>query len=424
MRIYKLYKPFTLLLILSCVLSLPTPVQSGGVKLPKKIAALGKKLSKTTPLSRTAQPAPVRRPVPSARLQKPDLAAAQSHLQTLNARVERSIQHARQARANSNHFSLIKGPIDRSGLFGPGPFHAEYLYPDKLYLQHPELGAELTEAYFVAQSNRLYAKYLREMDQHFWPAFEAARTRFYEEAQALEQPENLLKWTAEQIPASTQNLFIGEIHGNPEIPHFVDELLQLLHQQNPGRKIFFFSEFLRDLEGKDAPVTEKIIPISGVRYRMGLWKTAELLDIPLIGLETDKWPYDYDFVRTDPYETPILAGATAEGLRIRNNHWHTILQKYRQQNPDALFVIYTGSAHSLYNFPFSLAKRFPKETTLMLDVTMEELRFHGEFIKLTDHLELLDADHMHFPQPVLKWSSPDLIELSGFDMRVKLPVRH
>ena len=97
------------------------------------------------------------------------------------------------------------------------------------------------------------------------------------------------------------------------------------------------------------------------------------------------------------------------------------MQEYRQKNPDALFIVYTGSAHSYYNFPFSLAKRFPKETTFMLDLTMDLLRSDKGIIYGKDHLERLD-EGFYFPQPVLKWNSPDLIQLSGFDARIKLPL--
>ena len=419
-----------LLICLSvCLLGLPAQVQAAWRFSPKQITAAvrrvttGKKVEPVRP-AQPAHPAP-RTAQPKARpvrLGKPDFKTAQSHLGTLDARVERSIQDAQQAYNEARH-PLLRGPIDRGELYGPGPFEAEYLYPEKLYLQHPQLGAELTEAYFVAKSNRLFTKHLKDMQAYFWPAFEKAKPRFIKEAEALEQPTSLLKWTAQQIPATTKELFIGEIHGHPEIPQFVDDLLQLLHKQNPERKIMLFTEFLWDREGKEVPWSEKVIHTVSAHHRVGLWETAELLDIPLIGLETDKWPYDYDFVRTDPhFEIPILAGATPEGIRIRNDHWHKILQEYRQKNPDALFVVYTGAAHSLYNYPFSLAKRFPKETTLMLDLTMKEIRHGGGVVtSLTDHLEKLDPTTT-FPQPVLKWSSPDLIELSGFDIRIKLPV--
>ena len=56
----------------------------------------------------------------------------------------------------------------------------------------------------------------------------------------------------------------------------------------------------------------------------------------------------------------------------------------------------------------------------MLEVTLEKLVFDGEVDYKTDNLEILNP-RLSFPQPVLKWKSPDLIELSGFDMRVKLP---
>ena len=427
-------KRIVLLCLSVCLLALPVEVQAAWRFSPKKIAAAVRRA--VTPKRAKRPEQPVRTPQSAirtpqtarpVRLGKPDLETAQSYQHTLDKRAIRSIQQAKQARRHSvTNPILLKGPVDRP-IIGPGPFSAEHMYPEKLYLQHPQQGANLTEAYFVAQSNRLYAKNIWDMDTYFWPAFKAARPRFYQEARAFEQPANVLEWTAQQISATTQNLFIGEIHGHPEIPQFVDELISLLHAQNPDRKIFLFTEFLKDLEGKEAPLKEKLIWMQDTHHKVDLWETAEQLDIPLIGLESQKWPYDYKLLKVDPevgaYTGTVRTGETPEGLRIRNDHWYEILQEYRQQNPDALFIIYTGSGHSLYFYPFSLAKRFSKETTLMLDLTMEEFRYNdGTATRRTDHLEILDDD-LSFPQPVLKWSSPDLVELSGFDIRIKLPVK-
>ena len=434
------------LALLICLVNLPTQLQAGKPLSAKfKATRVGRAFDKFIRAKRSnrAEKNPYARQeilsnqTTRTRAEKPNLTTAQSHQHILDKRVIRSIHQARKAKRSSSYPILVRGPVDRS-IIGPRSFPAKHIYPNKSYLQHPELETNLTEAYFVAQSNRLYAYYVREMNTRFWPAFKAAKPRFYQEAEALERElkekgikletsQDLAQWTAQQISSTTKNLFIGEIHGYPEIPQFVDELLTLLYKQNPGRKIFLFTEFLKDLEGKDAPLRDKLIEMRDIHHKIYVWETAEQLEIPLIGLESQKWPYDYKLFKADlqsgGYTEFVRTGETPEGLRIRNDHWHKILQDYRKKNPDALFVVYTGSAHSLYCYPLSLAKRFPKETTLMLDLTMEEFREGDSVTRATDHLELLDPDNMSFPQPVLKWKTKDLAELSGFDMRVKVPVK-
>ena len=295
------------------------------------------------------------------------------------------------------------------------------MYPDKPFLQPPMLGARLAEAYFLAQSNRLFLKHMREAAE-FWPKFTEAIPRFYEEADALAQPTNLLEWTAQQIPTTTKDLFIGEIHGEYEIPQFLSQLLPLLRKQNPQREIFLFTEFLVDNQYSSFHLANLFTQYAKKHYYYPVWEKAHELNIPLVGLESSTVQTVYPIKMANAYGnfSHVPAGAAPEGIRLRNEHWWKIMQKYRQKHPDALFVVYTGSAHSFYNYPFSLAKRSPKKTTFMIELTMEEIREEGNVTFRTDNLESLNPN-LSFPQPVLKWSSPDLVELSGFDVRVKLP---
>lgn len=435
-------KRILLIGFVGCLLALPSPVQGRFRISPGRIKAACQRaipnhFKRTAPTARSPK---LSAPKPknansSTRNKKPSFRQARQNLRTLNARMERTTHQALKTEANTDHFSMLEGPFTQNTKFTTARhFSAKRMYPDKPFLQHPVLGPSLAKAYFIAQSNRLFARYLREMDHSFWPAFEAAKPRFIEEAEAfareledkgirLEQTEDIATWTANQISPEVKNLFIGEVHGQYEIPQFVNQLLPLLREQNPDREIFLFTEFLLNLEGKEAPLSEKEISSYCNHYRSDLWKTVEQLNIPLIGLESKSHLHHYLLNEAFIYGyTPILqpAEVAPDAIRMRNEHWCNILQKYRAENPNALFVIYAGSGHTLYNRPLSLSKRFPKETTLTLDLTMDKVYRGTRKITRTDALERLDP-HLSFPQPVIQWSSPDLIELSGFDIRIKLP---
>ena len=358
----------------------------------------------------------------SARVTKPNLRVAQKTLRTLNARVERTFQQAVHVQEMSNYRPILEGPtIRRKGVTKISLLSAKRMYPNKPFLQHPVLGSRLAEAYFLAQSNRFFIKHMRELEA-FWPKFNEAIPRFYEEAEALKQPADLLEWTAEQIPATTKDLFIGEIHGQHEIPQFLSELLPRLRQKNPNREIILFTEFLVDNQYSSLHFANLFSQYPKKHYYYPVWEKARELNIPLVGLESSSVQTIYPVKMVDATGkiAHVPAGATPEGMRLRNEHWRKIMQKYRQQHPDALFVVYTGSAHSFYKYPFSLAKKTPKETTFMLELTMEKFREDGKTYFKTDNLEALNGN-LSFPQTVLKWNSPDLVELSGFDARIKLP---
>lgn len=405
-----------LLILLSCCL-LALPAQAGGLgNAAKGLRQIRQRIRVTTP--KVSKP----RTVASLR-KKPGLADATRNLRTLDARVERTFNQALAAQQEASHLpSILSGPAKRvKGASIISPLSAKRMYADKPFLQHPLLGPRLAEAYFLAQNNRLFINYVREMET-FWAAFEEAIPRFYEEAENLKQPQNLLDWTVEQIPADVKDLFIGEVHDQHEITQFVSELLPRLRAQNPNRKIFLFTEFLMDGQTGNAKISNLLVEHAKKHYYYPVWESAQKLDIPLVGLESSKVQTVHPVKMADPegHLGTTVVGATPEGIRIRNEHWWNILQKHRQENPDALFVIYTGSFHSMYNYPMSLAKRLSKKTTFVIDLTMEKLVEDGEASYKTDNLETLNPD-LSFPQPVLKWNSPDLVELSGFDVRVKLP---
>ena len=409
-------KTFLLLWLSGCLLA--TPSYAGSLKKaskrPRKASARFNLFSR-----RTAQ--------------KPGLVSKYRELRRLNAEAELAFNKALTAQQRTSARPLLTGPVKRrKGITRISLLRAKRMYPDKPELQHPILGSQLAEAHFLIESNRLFIEHLREMEK-FWPKFMEAIPRFYKEAEALERElkekeikletsEEIANWTAQQIPADTKNLFIGEIHDQHEIPQFVSQLLPLLYNKNKGRQILLFTEFLLDPEISGQNAIDFMSYFPRKHYYDPVWEKVRHRRIPIIGLESSRVQNIYPVGIADAKGNVgyYPAGAAPEGMRLRNAHWQRVLKYYRAKYPNALFIIYTGSAHSYYNFPNSLTKYLPKKRTFMLEVTLEKLVFDGEVDYKTDNLEILNP-RLSFPQPVLKWKSPDLIELSGFDMRVKLP---
>ncbi len=340
--------------------------------------------------------------------------------QILEARVARTFQQAQQAPHPSKD-SVLWEPIPVQSrpvrLFS---FNSKHIYPDKPFLAHPIRAGQLTEAYILAQNNRLFLQHLRRM-KAWWPQFIAAIPRFQKEARSLPQPKNPLRYAVEQIPPTVKNIFLGEVHDQQEIVQFISQMLPLLRQKYKNTPIFMFAEFLPAKLHKGKYLPDEFPGIHEPDYT-AIWESAAQEKIPLIGLEP---PFAHNYHEVKTYspkgeEEYVSLWGTMEGMRLRNEYWWNILQQYRAQNPEAIFVVYTGSAHSLYTLEFSLAARLPQEETFMLELVMSQKSNKNNPEVTTDNLEGM-YPQLNFPQTVLHWKTKGLAQLSGFDMRIRVP---
>lgn len=138
-------------------------------------------------------------------------------------------------------------------------------------------------------------------------------------------------------------------------------------------------------------------------------------NISVIGLEPDfiiKDDCDVFFLNRKGQYRKESTWATLEGVRIRNEKWNVLLQQYREQHPDALFIVYTGAGHSLYNYPFTLSTQHPQQSTYVVTFSPDKhLKLTGDNsmfsaaqyvpAKYTGPLEKL-LPNADFPQPVLQ----------------------
>lgn len=302
------------------------------------------------------------------------------------------------------------------------------IYPDKPFLTTQRQAAN----YMLARSNRLFIREeerIVELSIDIWEHFPQLK----EAAQNTPQVEEYVSWTVKQIPSKTNLLFLGEVHYVREIQQSIKEFIELLAQRRKGQKIFLFTEFLPEnvhYTKENLQKTEEIFV-----SKREIWVSALENDIEVIGLEPS---YVFGDRRTKTAE--LNAEGTAfgslsqwghlEGMRLRNEAWVRIIEKYRAENPDALFVVYTGSAHIKYNYPFTLSHTFANENPFVIALcpshaikkvaTLDNGEIVRDVVPYHDMLEQIAIEE--FAQRAIQITDPELALLAGFDIRLKIPV--
>lgn len=321
-------------------------------------------------------------------------------------------------------FVLIGEPIKRSA-------HTQDLDPQKIYPELPFLQtSQQTGNLISARSNRLYKTEATKVEG-LWQNIERCLPQFEKKARELKQPENASQWLAQTLPDNTLDFFMGEIHGHPEIRQAVSETITYLHQRFPTRPIFLFTEFLPSQHQWNNQTSPQEIPAFLSSY-FPIWERATQQHIPVIGLEPDfALPSKALMHHIGPDRRIFWQSiwASLEGVRLRNAHFAKILEQYRQNYPTALFIIYTGAAHVFYNYPFSLSAKREKGSTFVATFhpnVSERMNYskriaEQEITTQTGPLEKF-APLIAFPQPVLYWEDNDLIQTSGFNVRLKIKV--
>jgi len=310
----------------------------------------------------------------------------------------------------------------------PNDMPTERVYADKPFLTSRHQTAD----YMVAQSNRLFIREVARMRQ-LWNELDKHLDELKQAAANTPQPADPIAWLARQIPADTSILFVGEMHGYGEIHEATAQLLGSLRQRHPTRRIVLLTEFLTEDFHYTADVPTDALHLPDFE---GVWQEALSQHIEVIGLEpmhvmndTCEMKYrsrDNGKMKTAPQ------WAHLEGVRLRNEAWVRTLEKYRAQDPEALFVVYSGAAHSMYNFPFTLSTALTKEVPFVATFYPETVFYlatnnwlisslENAFIPLEEPLERMTHPDA-FPQQTIHFQDPHLAKLAGFNVRVKLPI--
>lgn len=348
----------------------------------------------------------------------------------LEQRLTRTYLQAKQAQLalSSDHRMIMGEPIQK--VYSSWELNPKELYPNQSFLKN----SVQTGDYLAARNNRLF---LREIErvQKVWAQIDANLPRLKEEAANTPQPQDPVAWLSQIIPPQTTQLFIGEAHGFNEIHQAVSTLVQNLQTRFPQRKILVFTEFLPEgITWSKKPDLSKIPDY--LHKHFSIWDDLLEANISVIGLEMPSAVTDDCVVRYLNDEGALrrqTVWASLEGVRLRNERWQKTLAKYREQFPDALFIVYTGADHVMYNRPFTLAaqkKEKPFVSVLYpdrhgaIESSGRSFFSSGTLVAkpMRGPLERL-VDKLDFQRPVVKWQSPDLPAIAGFDVRIKLPVK-
>ena len=299
---------------------------------------------------------------------------------------------------------------------------ASAMYPNIPHITTPEQIANI----FLANNNNLAP--VEQQRMAGWLSLLAQKVpALKEETTNLVQPQNLSSWLAQQIPSETKTLFIGELHRKENIKQFIRQLLPQLRASHPDTPIFLFTEFL--------PSRFEWMPFHNpATHPYGtVFQTSLQENITVIGLEPQYVQDNFLFLEYKNragQKQKVSIWTSLEGMRLRNEHYTSILQEYRRTYPDALFIVYTGAAHVQYNSPFSLSKDLsPQETFVVslypaqrLGLTPAEsqsLNLRPFYTSLTSEFDF--ATGGTFPQQVLYWQTKDSARAAGFDVQLKLP---
>ncbi len=285
------------------------------------------------------------------------------------------------------------------------------LYPRAWFLEEGQL-----PDYILAKHNLEISKWFPRIEMQHRTVL-ALLEQFESNAIYVQQePVADMAWLARQVKEETRYLLLGELH-DPVVAQQIPALLQALRAQNPHRQIFLFTEFLP--EEAEWGNLQKEIVYPG--YYRTVFDTALQEKIRVFGLEPN-FTYQTEPLLMPNSGVPVKSTlwSTIEGVRLRNEKSLQILQKYRQQYPDALFVVYAGSGHVAYSQPNSLGDKLVGENTLVALLCPEYLESPQNHLRnyLTTQFDTWTKGL--FLQRVFQLRGKDLSRLAGFDVRIRI----
>ena len=309
-------------------------------------------------------------------------------------------------------------PGPRAQLSTPLPAQYKNFYQPAHFLKTNEQ----INRYFWAKNNLGLFKWQTTTQQRSF--FIAQNIPAYQQAKVpiFHPPQEDMAWLAEQIPAQTNYLFVGERHYFPQIQLQLALFIHELRARYPQRPIVLFSEFVPQgktwQEVREEPRIKSYIPV---------FFASQFEDIPVVGLEPT-WVHQSQDTQllTQTPEAPSgeavvhSVWTSAEGIRLRNSQWHKILTQYRQQYPDALFIIHGGSGHVDYMAPYSLSQRFQEEGVFTVMLTAEAGKPFDAHNSTRSAFDLYTNGL--FPDRVLQFKDDALTRMAGFDIQIRVAV--
>ncbi len=304
-----------------------------------------------------------------------------------------------------------------SGKMGLNELNPSVLYPHSSFISARQL-----PEYFLVQHNLELVHWMPKLDE--LRIFVEKNIGFFQEHQIkVDHPaQEDMRWLARQITPQTQHFLIGEIHDNA-IGQTLIPFLRELRRTQRDRRIFLFTEFLpeRQIWGRWNP------ELLYFPDQKNIWDEATLLNISVVGLEP-KFVYTVrqrflernadEQGRSTPGEE---IWSSIAGVRMRNRQWMDVLKEYREQYPDALFLVYAGNAHVDYTEPYSLGRKLAAVGDTQVALLFPEQyqsKSSGETTTWTSRFD--EWTYGKLLDRVLQFDSPEVAHKAGFDIRIRV----
>lgn len=275
--------------------------------------------------------------------------------------------------------------------------------------------------YFLTKNNLEVRKWLPKLEHRQQFIVEHADELLALQAPVTHPVTQDAAWLAGQISPDTRYLLLGEWHKQPDVQTFEQNFINQLRAS--GREIVLFTEFIPD-NGSWTFALEH----DELAYYLPIWLNANAHHTPLFGLEPAYVHQNntHFVIREETFLFPPAlqqqqeVWATPEGMRLRNEHWLSILQERRQEYPDALFIILAGADHVSYDQPYSLGSLLPQEQTqcVLLPSHAYSDPVSG---KNEPFLTLFDAlTGERLSQRIIQFKNKPLARRVGFDIQLKV----
>lgn len=235
-------------------------------------------------------------------------------------------------------------------------------------------------------------------------------------------------------------VFIGEQHYDEDIQYAVGKLVLALKAQNPGRRVVVFTEFLDlypEVETACArPESAQPLETYYRRAEKNMRRVAKLPKDEMFYAPAlfNKWLRRA--VEIYPLEDAAqieLLDYAASGdftnvlsVAMRNKFWarviDTKIKEVRQENPDALFVVYAGVGHTSWVEPYSLPKFFTHESPVAVDITSQRPSSKNTIYSIWGKDDPFFAKR--FRSMLAYWQGPNarlLGKQTGFDYALVVP---
>ena len=241
-------------------------------------------------------------------------------------------------------------------------------------------------------------------------------------------------------------ILVGENHYVADMQRAVGQLLLALKDQNPHRRVVLFTEFMdlpagkprqpapeletyfRRIRAQDlTPVSEEDVynpAVNPAGYAKDLFAVLAEEKIEIYPLE------DRPLEQLVQQAESHLNGpeTSALGLSLRNKAWARTIEvkmaEIRQTDPDALFVVYAGKAHTSWVIPYAVPKFFANAHPAVVELALgDPADLNTLFSVWTDEdpfFKLCEQPTLHY------WEGPlagRLGQAAGFDYMLVLPVQ-